>query len=289
MNIKSRKLNTELVHKFKIEHSSYDKLLKYISIDSALRMELYTGGKAQVFYKTVVALTIGARSFATNKNVFVGGDIPEEFDAKMKVAIDNPRLYFQVMKREIDRHLVEKHIDKQRCSAVHKVAAFNQLDSDRFMVVAMQYVLTQKELLEKRTNNTYDILAIDKKLGSVVIFNIITSREDIVQQMQTAIANFERNFRHSEYRNIFAKIIETDIKNIVADKNTLGLLNKCSLPTEFTLASAAHLDLKFVFCIDETIDRAWQMNFVNQVLQENNIPTYYQVKYVDIDDIPKLK
>ncbi len=287
-NYKGRKINAELLKKLKIEHSPYNKILKYITIDSALRFEIGEDGKVDIYYRKCIALTLGARSCSVNKIYFTNG-WPEEFDLKLKIAIENSRLFFQIMKREIDSFIISKNINKLQRSAIHKIAAFNQIKDDKYVVINVDYNVKKSYSNIIVNERSYDLVAINQATKGVILFDVIYGTNELFGEngLQSKIRAFQNDFRINPNKDLLAHLLAEDIANIVIYKNDLGILNY-QLYDNFRLSSN-HIEYKFIFVPDNTKDYNIQINEYNNAYIAEQIPAYYQTIIVDIDDIPKLK
>ena len=192
-------------------------LLNYIKSDNELRLEVRQNGDAFVYYRKGKALEIKKLKVDTKY-----GNVPNT-----ELAVSNPKEYFKLIKESIDNWLESK---KQRAEfdSQQNIAISNQNESDKYIILDMEYAFEQNQI-EKNSRvkrGVFDLLGIDKETSRIVFFEVkkgmgATKGKSGIEEH---ICDFEKHL-FGENAKIFRTNLIKDIKNIINDKTTLGILN----------------------------------------------------------------
>ena len=210
-----RKINEKLIDR--LTKGDLLPLLNYIKSDNELRLEVRQNGDAFIYYRKGKALEI--------KKLKV--DKKYENVPNTELAVTNPKEYFKLIKESIDNWLESK---KQRAEfdSQQNIAISNQDESDKYIILDMEYAFEQNQI-EKNSRvkrGVFDLLGIDKETSRIVFFEVkkgmgATKGKSGIEEH---ICDFEKHL-FGENAKIFRTNLIKDIKNIINDKTTLGILN----------------------------------------------------------------
>jgi len=192
-------------------------LLNYIKSDNELRLEVRQNGDAFIYYRKGKALEI--KKLKVDKKY---GNVPNT-----ELAVTNPKEYFKLIKESIDNWLESK---KQRAEfdTQQNIAISNQDESDKYIILDMEYAFEQNQI-EKNSRvkrGVFDLLGIDKETSRIVFFEVkkgmgATKGKSGIEEH---ICDFEKHLFGENAKTFRTNLIK-DIKNIINDKTTLGILN----------------------------------------------------------------
>ena len=210
-----RKINDNLIDR--LTKGDLFPLLNYIKSHKELRLEVRQKGDAFVYYQKGKALEI--------KNLKVDekyGNVPNT-----ELAVSNPEEYFKLIKESIDNWLESK---KQRAEfeTQQNIAISNQDESDKYIILDMEYAFEQNQI-EKNSRvkrGVFDLLGIDKETSRIVFFEVKKGMGSTKGKsgIEEHINDFEK-YLFGENAKTFRTNLIKDIKNIINDKTTLGILN----------------------------------------------------------------
>jgi hypothetical protein len=191
-------------------------LLNYIKSDNELRLEVRQNGDAFIYYRKGKALEI--KKLKVDKKY---GNVPNT-----ELAVTNPKEYFKLIKESIDNWLESK---KQRAEfdSQQNIAISNQDESDKYIILDMEYAFEQNQI-EKNSRvkrGVFDLLGIDKETSRIVFFEVkkgmgATKGKSGIEEH---ICDFEKHLFGENAKTFRTNLIK-DIKNIINDKTTLGIL-----------------------------------------------------------------
>ncbi len=229
-----RKINEKLIDR--LTNGNLKPLLNYIKSDNELRLEVRRGGDAFIYYRKGKALEIKKL-----KVVEKYGSVPNT-----ELAVSNPKEYFKLIKESIDNWLESK---KQRAEfdSQQNIAINNQDTNDKYIILDMEYAFEQnqieKDSREKRA--IFDLLGIDKETNRIIFFEVKKGMGSTNGKsgIDTHINDFE-NYLFGKNAKTFRTNLIKDIKNIINDKSTLGILDNFSYSDAFEKEAP---ELVFVF------------------------------------------
>jgi hypothetical protein len=209
-----RKINEKLIHR--LINGDLLPLLNYIKSDNELRLEVRQNGDAFIYYRKGKALEI--KKLKVDKKY---GNVPNT-----ELAVTNPKEYFKLIKESIDNWLESK---KQRAEfdSQQNIAISNQDESDKYIILDMEYAFEQNQI-EKNSRvkrGVFDLLGIDKETSRIVFFEVkkgmgATKGKSGIEEH---ICDFEKHLFGENAKTFRTNLIK-DIKNIINDKTTLGIL-----------------------------------------------------------------
>jgi hypothetical protein len=210
-----RKINEKLIDR--LINGDLLPLLNYIKSDNELRLEVRQNGDAFIYYRKGKALEI--KKLKVDKKY---GNVPNT-----ELAVSNPKEYFKLIKESIDNWLESK---KQRAEfdSQQNIAISNQDESDKYIILDMEYAFEQNQI-EKNSRvkrGVFDLLGIDKETSRIVFFEVkkgmgATKGKSGIEEH---ICDFEKHLFGENAKTFRTNLIK-DIKNIINDKTTLGILN----------------------------------------------------------------
>jgi hypothetical protein len=210
-----RKINEKLIDR--LINGDLLLLLNYIKSDNELRLEVRQNGDAFIYYRKGKALEI--KKLKVDKKY---GNVPNT-----ELAVSNPKEYFKLIKESIDIWLESK---KQRAEfdSQQNIAISNQDESDKYIILDMEYAFEQNQI-EKNSRvkrGVFDLLGIDKETSRIVFFEVkkgmgATKGKSGIEEH---ICDFEKHLFWENAKTFRTNLIK-DIKNIINDKTTLGILN----------------------------------------------------------------
>jgi hypothetical protein len=210
-----RKINEKLIDR--LINGDLLLLLNYIKSDNELRLEVRQNGDAFIYYRKGKALEI--KKLKVDKKY---GNVPNT-----ELAVSNPKEYFKLIKESIDNWLESK---KQRAEfdSQQNIAISNQDESDKYIILDMEYAFEQNQI-EKNSRvkrGVFDLLGIDKETSRIVFFEVkkgmgATKGKSGIEEH---ICDFEKHLFWENAKTFRTNLIK-DIKNIINDKTTLGILN----------------------------------------------------------------
>lgn len=227
-------------------------LLKYIKSREELRLEVRTHGEAFVYYRKGKALEIG--SMKADKKY---GNVPEG-----KLAISDPARYFREMKMAIDEWLSVKK-ERGEFDTQQNIARWNQHSSGRYLVLDMEYAFERKKIVNKNPEKraVFDLIGLDLELKRIVFFEVKKGMG--ATKGKSGIQEHIRDFNtylFGENQELFRANLMRDIKQIIADKNALGILDYTFIPNDFE-----NSDPELVFVL-----HPYQDSEIKQFTQELN-------------------
>lgn len=205
-----------------------------------LRLEVRQSGKAFVYYKKCKILDLGLNSYKIEKKYFQNNSIPWIIK---DAVINHPDQYFHNTCSVVENWL-HKH-QKGEFETQQKIATENQGLKDRYLIIDMEYNFSQSNLT--KTNRVkkagFDLLGIERETGKVIFFEVKKGLKALQNKsgIKTHIVDFEECL-YGKNKDHFRENLLTDIKNIVNDKQILGLVN-INLP----ILSHEEIELIFVF------------------------------------------
>ncbi len=245
-----RKIRKTLLDR--LTHGDLNPLLEYIRSSEELRLEVRTLGEAFVYYRKGKALEIG-RMKADKKY----GNVPEG-----KLAISDPAQYFRDMKMAIDGWLCSKK-ERGEFDTQQNIARWNKHSSGKYLVLDMEYAFEQNQIaVQKREKKAvFDLIGLDMELKRIVFFEVkkgmgATKGKSGIQEH---IQDFN-TYLFGENQQLFRANLMRDIKQIIADKNALGILDYTFIPKDFE-----NSDPELVFVL-----HPYQDSEIKQFTQELN-------------------
>ncbi len=242
-----RKINKKLIKKLK--EGSLKPLLTYLQKEQDyLKLEVRKGGKFIVYYKKCKVLEVGLNSYSIDEKYFVDSKAPQNI---AQIIETEPKSYFDNVCEVVDRWL-EKN-QKNEFETQQKIAHHNQRRDDNYIILDMEYQFSQKNIKkeERLKSATYDLLGIDTKTNKVIFFEVKRGLGSL--EGKSGIAGHIRDFEeqlNGEHKELFIGDLLTNIKNIIKDKRTLGLLDY-TLPIDFSIKEVG---LIFIFEPENTTD-----------------------------------
>lgn len=226
-----RKIDNKLIDK--MIHGDLLPLLDYIKSDNELRLEVRRKGDAYVYYRKGKALEV-----KTLKVDPKYGNVPST-----KLAISNPTEYFNSVKKAIDNWLEDN--PRPEFDTQQKIAKSNQEESDKFVILDMEYAFEQNQIHSNRREKkgVFDLLGIERDTNQIIFFEVkkgmgATQGKSGIEEH---ITDFE-NYLFGKNSETFRANLYQDIKNIIQDKTKLGILNGFNLFDSFS-----HIDPELVF------------------------------------------
>lgn len=192
-------------------------LLNHIKSDPELRLEVRQNGEAFVYYRKGKALEIG--SLKADKNY---GDIPDT-----NLAVTSPSEYFSLMKNVMDAWLNSKK-ERAEFDTQQNVARFNQNANGRYLVLDMEYAFEQHEISKenREKRGVFDLIGLDFQTHRIVFFEVKKGMGATKGKSGIEEHIFDFNtYLFGKNSNLFRRNLKQDIKNIIDDKNILGILN----------------------------------------------------------------
>lgn len=218
-------------------------LLNYLKTETKkLRLEVRRAGKSFVYYKKCKILSIGLKSYNIDEKYFENKQKPNDIEDKV---INNPQQYFKDTLSVVDRWL-QKH-PKEEFETQQNIACDNQEKNDRYIILDMEYNFSQSEIKEsKRVKRAgFDLLDIERQTGKIVFFEVKKGLKALTGDagIKTHIEDFEECL-YGRNKDEFRNNLIINIKNIVSDKNKLGLIDNFDMPANFF---DEDIELIFVF------------------------------------------
>ncbi len=227
-----RKIGKKLMNR--LLNGDLKPLLEYIKIDHELKLEVRRGNNAFIYYKKGKALEL--KDLKVDKKY---GDTPDT-----KLAVTEPKKYFTLMKETIDTWL-DKNKARDEFDTQQKIAQQNQSIYDKYIILDMEYRFEQNKIQkEKRVKGaTFDLLGLDLKNKKIVFFELKKGMGATKGNsgVEDHIEDFETHF-NGKHRDLFVTNLIQDIKNIIEDKSTLGILKNIASPNDLD-----KFEIEFVF------------------------------------------
>nr|HMM18178.1 hypothetical protein [Petrimonas sp.] len=163
-----RKINPVLL--IKMTKGDLLPLLNFLKSDKDLRLEVRQGGKAFVYYRKGKALEIGLNKFRVDEKYVKNTTflLPE-----LELAKTNPADYFSQMKTIMDNY-VDNVKKRSEFDTQQNIAANNQKQEDRYIIIDMEYAFPQSGLEKgKRVKRAgFDLLGLERETGKIVFFEV---------------------------------------------------------------------------------------------------------------------
>jgi len=235
-----RKINPKLIKRL-LDEKDLKPLLDYIKSDQTLRLEVRQQGKAYVYYRKGLALKIGLDSFEVNEKY---ENVPE-----LVLAKTNPPEYFQKIKQSIDiwvNNPEKKH--RPEFDVQQAVAAKNQNTQNKYLILDMEYNFAQDDIAEpeRLKQAGFDLLGIERRTNKAVFFEVKKGLNALRGNagIRTHIEDFENFLYKNKNQQVFRDNLTADLKNILQDKITLGLITDYQPPQDFNLQT---VELVFIY------------------------------------------
>lgn len=269
----ARKINKILIRR--MTHGDLAPLLDYIKAEAkSLRLEVRSKGKVFVYYKKCKVLDLGLRSYSVDGKYFENRLKPNDIKDKI---IKNPEQYFKTTLSAVDKWL-DKH-QKKEFNIQQNIAYWNQEKNDKYIILDMEYNFSQNEIkkADRVKRAGFDLLGLERQTGKIVFFEVkkglkaLTGRAGI----KTHIQDFEECL-YGRNKDLFRKNLIIDIKNIVNDKKTLGLIDNFDLPG--TLSTNNGIDLIFIFepmvCDNDDYSKIYKEEHIKSTSKREFITIY---------------
>ena len=235
-----RKINPVLL--IKMTKGDLLPLLNFLKSDKDLRLEVRQGGKAFVYYRKGKALEIGLNKFRVDEKYVKNTTflLPE-----LELAKTNPADYFSQMKTIMDNY-VDNVKKRSEFDTQQNIAANNQKQEDRYIIIDMEYAFPQSGLEKgKRVKRAgFDLLGLERETGKIVFFEVKKGGNALKGNagIKSHIEDFEECL-FGKNKDFFRDILKKNIENIISDKTELGII-KYSLPDNYKIDDN---DIDFIF------------------------------------------
>ncbi len=214
-------------------------LLNHVKSDSNLRIEVRQNGDAFIYYRRGKALEI--KDLKVDKKY---GNVPST-----ELAITDSREYFKLIKKSIDNWRFNN--PKPEFDTQQNIARYNQDKDDKYIILDMEYAFGQSKIEEvnREKRGVFDLLGIERETNRIVFFELkrgmgAVSGDSGVEQH---ILDF-RKYLFGKNSKTFRTILIKDIKNIIEDKISLGILKNFSIHDNYEQQDP---ELVFVFHPDK--------------------------------------
>lgn len=229
-----RKIGKKLIDRLK--NGDLKILLEYIRTDSELKLEVRRENNAYIYYRKGKALELKGLKVDSKY-----GNVPDT-----KLALNDPKKYFTMMKQSIDTWLDTKKA-RYEFDTQQKIAQENQSIDDKYIILDMEYRFEQNQISkeERVKGATFDLLGLDLKSKKIVFFELkkglgATKGKSGIDEH---IEDFETHF-NEKHAQLFKENLVQDIKNIIKDKTELELLKDITIPDDL---EAFEVDFIFLF------------------------------------------
>jgi len=216
-------------------------LLEYIKSDKQLRLEVRQNKDAFVYYRKGKVLEI--KKLKVDKKY---GNVPDT-----ELAVSNPKEYFDLIKQSVDKWLESNKI-RAEFDSQQNIAINNQDKNDKYIILDMEYAFEQNRIdkIKRVKRGIFDLLGIERVTNTIVFFEVkkgmgATKGKSGIDEH---ICDFN-NYLSGKNANVFRGNLIQDIKNIIADKTKLGILDNFSYSDAFEKNDP---ELVFVFLNGKT-------------------------------------
>ncbi len=216
-------------------------LLEYIKSDKQLRLEVRQNKDAFVYYRKGKVLEI--KKLKVDKKY---GNVPDT-----ELAVSNPKEYFDLIKQSVDKWL-ESNKNRAEFDTQQNIAINNQDKNDKYIILDMEYAFEQNRIdkIKRVKRGIFDLLGIERVTNTIVFFEVkkgmgATKGKSGIDEH---ICDFN-NYLSGKNANVFRGNLIQDIKNIIADKTKLGILDNFSYSDAFEKNDP---ELVFVFLNGKT-------------------------------------
>lgn len=277
-----RKVNVTLLKQLK--SGNHKELLEYIKSDKELRFEVRREGHAKIYYKKCLALDLGARSRKVDEKYFTNSR-PSEFDLGLDIALSEPAEYFRLIKAEIDNWQSVKNKNKLEFVAQQKIADTNQSPSNRYIIIDMEYNLSQAGVDQKEKRSGYDLVAIDRTTGNIILFEVKCGSGALSGKagLDTHADDFQRNFKSGNNVERFTEQLKIDIMNIVTDKIELGIITDFNLSSDFAKKTNNDIYFQFIYVFDKETEELEQRDKYNKIIERSNRAKNYNTVFMNFN------
>jgi|LSQX01.2.fsa_nt_gb hypothetical protein len=200
-------------------------LLEYIKSDKQLRLEVRQNKDAFVYYRKGKVLEI--KKLKVDKKY---GNVPDT-----ELAVLNPKEYFDLIKQSVDKWL-ESNKNRAEFDTQQNIAINNQDKNDKYIILDMEYAFEQNRIdkIKRVKRGIFDLLGIERVTNTIVFFEVkkgmgATKGKSGIDEH---ICDFN-NYLSGKNANVFRGNLIQDIKNIIADKTKLGILDNFSYSDAF--------------------------------------------------------
>lgn len=211
--------------KRRLHSGDMQKLHNYLLANqNDLRFEVRRGGDAFVYYRKGKALEIRAQKVDRKY-----GDTPD-----CSLSITDPELYFNKIRKVIDKWLVKKQ--RPEFDTQQSVAIANSSKNNDYIIIDMEYSFSLAFLPkgERPKSIGFDLIGIERESGKLCIFEVKTGigAIDGKSGVEQHINDFEEYFK-GKYSLEFKNNICEDVISILSDKTELGYMEHIDLPPDF--------------------------------------------------------